>query len=334
MTNQAIYELAIAKQSAKGTAAAAAAFKTRVMGGDVEPTREVKDLEETGRNRLLRTSFVAMTGAEGSPQIAIRPDLVGLLLYGALGVKSVTGAADPYTHTFTPGNSLPYFTIWRMLGDQVWEKFIDCKIGQLEMVSEAGNALSMTATIMARTVQWLNQATYDTEVAVAYSDGQHFVHHHGSGLLVVDGTVIAEMERVAVTINNNSNRQPGDSVVTDDISEGRQRVTIATRQRVAAKALELYKRLHYGSNAPSSGATPTPNVLELGAGGLDLMWRLQATPERSLRHQTNRVQVKSISGFTPGVGHDPLKAEVTYEAYDLEGSPAFQSVLKNAQATY
>lgn len=340
MVAQKVYELAIAKQSAKGTPAVLAGFRTRATGDDVAPTRNVPDLPETGTNRLPRTSFVASLGVEGSPAMGLREEIAGLLLFGALGSKSVSGSADPWTHTITPAVALPYFTIWRMLGELIWEKFVDCKISQLEIVSEAEQALIMTATIVGTKATALSSAVYATEATAAPLAGAGdagtglYVHHHGSGLLLVETAAISRMERVAVTINNNAQRLYGDSVFADDVSEGAQEITIATRQRVAATEVALYNRLHYGASAPSSGTDAVGTILELGAGGLDLMWRRQAAPERSVRFQTgSRVQVSELTGMAPGTGNDPLRAEPTYRILEPDSGAAFSAILKNDLAT-
>lgn len=340
MPSQKLFELAIAKQSGVGVPAAAAQFRTRASGGDIMPVRNVPDFAETGTNRLPRTSFVASMGVDGSPAMGVRDEIAALLLYGALGSKMVSGAADPFTHTLTPANSLPYFTFWRMLGDLVWEKFIDCKVSQVEMVSEAEQAVIMTATIVGTKAQALSSAVYATEataapLAGAGADGTGlYVHHHGSGLLLVEAAAISRMERVAVTINNNVARQMGDSIFADDVTEGAQEITIATRQRVAADEVELYNRLHYGAASPASGTDAVGTILELAGGGLDLMWRRATAPERSIRFQTgDRVQVSAMGGLTPGTGNDPLRAEPTYRVLEPDAGVAFSAILLNNLAT-
>lgn len=333
MTSQKIFEIAVAKQTAKGSPAAAAAFKTRVTGGNVEPVSNIITLAETGRNRLPRTLVKVSHGVDGNPSTAVREDIFGFWLWAALGTKSVAGAGDPFEHTLTPANTTPYFTLWRMLGDMVWEKFQDCKIVSFELTSEAENALSLALTIVGTKAVALDDTTYDAEVAIGYSDGPPFVHHHGSGLLLVEGAAVSRMERVQVRINNGTARYFGDSIYADDVSEGAQEITIATRERVIDAA--MYNRMHYGSATPVTGTEPTSDVITLGAGGLDLMWRRQSAPERSIRFQSgNRVQVSGIGAFAPGTGNDPLRYEPTYTVLDPDSGAALTGIVKNAVASY
>lgn len=410
MPSQKLFELAIAKQTAKGVPATAAAFRTRVSGGNVEPVSNIITLAETGSNRLPRTLLKVSHGVDGNPASYVRDDIFGMWLWLALGTKSavagtvniasssvasptvittttahglttgdsvtisghsgstpsingthtvtVTGATTftipvnvtaggtggtvttgQHTHTITPANTLPYFTLWRKLGDLVWEKFVDCKIAQLEVISEAEQAIQMTATIVGTKATALSSATYATEAGAAPEAGAGetntgaYAHAYGSGLLLVEGVAVTRMERIALTIANGAARQYGDSIYADDISEGAQSITIATRERVVAPA--LYNRLHYGSATPASGTEPTTEVILLTGGGLDFMWRRQATPERSIRFQTgSRVQVAGIGAFAPGTGDDPLRQEPTYTILDPDSGAAFTGIVKNDIAAY
>lgn len=339
MPSQKLFELAIGKQTAKGVPATTAAFRTRVSGGNVEPVSNIITLAETGSNRLPRTLLKVSHGVDGNPASYVRDDIFGLWLWLALGTKSVVGVADPYTHTITPANTLPYFTLWRKLGDLVWEKFVDCKIAQLEVTSEAEQAIQMTATIVGTKATALSSATYATEAAAAPEAGAGetntgaYAHAYGSGLLLVEGVAVTRMERIALTIANGAGRQYGDSIYADDISEGAQSITIATRERVVTPA--LYNRLHYGSATPASGTEPTTEVILLSGGGLDFMWRRQTTPERSIRFQTgSRVQVAGIGAFAPGTGDDPLRQEPTYTILDPDSGAAFTGIVKNDIPVY
>src|SRR5689334_18174517 len=126
-----IHELAFAKQSAKGTPSTTAAFRIPLVGGTVRPRRTVEILEETGTSRVRSQANVMQVGAEGNPEYAVRPAALGLLLYAVLGAKAVSGAGDPYTHTFTNAAEQPWLTFWRQLENLKYEKFVDCKVTQL-----------------------------------------------------------------------------------------------------------------------------------------------------------------------------------------------------------
>lgn len=90
-------DVAIALQSAQGAAAAAAQHRMFLTGGGLAPVKEVADIEETTASRLRSTSYVRVVRADGTPAFVVRPEYVGMLLYGAMGAKSVRGAATVAT---------------------------------------------------------------------------------------------------------------------------------------------------------------------------------------------------------------------------------------------
>lgn len=336
MVAQSIYTLAFAKQTAKGAAATAAAFRVPVVGGDVMPQRTVNDLEETGANRQRSQSYVSRVDAGGAPEFAVRLKPLGLLAYGALGAKAVVGAAAPYTHTITAANALPWFTVWRMLGDLIYDKFIDCKVTQLVLTSEAGQPVRAAVTFMGLDHESLDLSTFTTEVAVAEDNGPPLMHYDGAGAFLLEGAAVSSIERIVVTINNNGSLQQGDSLAGYDVSEGMRNIQIETRQAIIDAA--AYNRFHYGSATPAAGTGPNPEVVELaGPNGIDFLWTQVGAapgPEESLRVQAQRLQIVSLGGYSPGTGNDPLKQDATYRAYQPASGSPLTAVLKNAQATY
>src|SRR5687767_7451259 len=129
-----IADLSMAVQTAKGTPAVPGATtmsRIYLAGGGLRAVKETADLEETSSGRLRNENFTRVIRAEGTPEAFVRPEMIGWLLWGALGAKAVTGAADPWTHTFTLANTQPYMTFWKMLGGLLFERFGDCKIVSL-----------------------------------------------------------------------------------------------------------------------------------------------------------------------------------------------------------
>lgn len=337
MPSQSIYDLAIAPQSARGTAAAAAAFRMRVAGGTPMPVRTVNDVEETSPDRLRAQAFVANVGVEGQPDVFVRLPSMGLLWYLAMGAKSVSGAADPYTHVFTLANAQPWFTAWRMVGDLLYERFVDCKLAQLIVTSQNGAPVRGQFTIMGLHSEFIDQSTFETEAESAdLDDGPVLMHYDGAGKFLVEGTAVGSIERIVTTINNNTSQQQGDSLEGYDVSEGMRTIQIETTQAIEDAA--LYNRFHYGSATPSVGDGPTKEVLELGgANGVDFEWEQVSDtpgPERSMRLQAPRLQVMSVSGYEPGSGNDPLKRATTYSVKSPASGSGLTITELNGVASY
>ena len=336
MVSQAIHDLGIAKQSAEGVAAAAAAFRTRVSGGTIGPVRTINDLEETTRDRMIRRAYVSTAGVEGAPTMFPRPGMLGLLLYLALGDAS-SDATDPTAveHEITNANLLPYFTAWRMLGDTLYERFVDCKIAQLVLTSEAGGPLSAQVTVQGKRPQKIDAALFATEAEAAdVDDGRPFYHYDGEGAFMVEGVAVSTIRRVQVTINNNAARWQGDGLLAEDVVDGRLDISIETQQRVTDAA--LWNRYHYGTAAPTNGANVSPEVIELAGSGIDFKWTaVDATPgpERSARLEATRLQINSLAGYEPGTGTDPLVATVGYRVFSPDSGAGLTATVINGEAT-
>src|SRR4051794_27816506 len=92
-------DIGIALQTAQAAAAAAAQHRMYLTGGGLAPVKNTQDIEETTADRLRAAAFVTQVAADGAPSFIVRPDFIGMLLYGAMGAKAVAGVGDPYTHT-------------------------------------------------------------------------------------------------------------------------------------------------------------------------------------------------------------------------------------------
>ena len=329
-----IHELAFAKQTAQGTPATVADYKIPLVGGTVRPRRDIQVLEETGDSRLRDIAYVSQVGVEGSPEYAIRPLALGLILFGVLGSQAVTGAADPYEHEFTEADEQPWLTFWRRMhldgANYLYEKFVDCRITQLVLTSEAGQPIRAGMTVMGLDPRALSSADYATEVAVDQESGAPFMHYDGKGALTVDGTVVSSIERVVTTINNQNTFQQGDAVQGYDAAEGMLDVRVETTQKILDD--DLYNQFHYGAASPASGDQASSEVIELAA-GVSFLWTRQATPERSLRIQGSRLQIQNVEGFEPNTGNDPMKRNSTYALLRPASGAGITATLKNDRAT-
>jgi hypothetical protein len=327
-----IGSLGVAVQATKGTAAAAPAHRYTLTGGGLGPNPEVSDLEESSATRLRVGSYMARTRAAGTPAAYARPNMLGILLYGAMGGKAVTGAADPYTPTFTLATVQPYLTFWRDLGDILFERFVDCKLSSLVLRSVEGQALIVEHGVVGLGAQ----SQTAIEASPALDAGDPFVHYDAQGQLLVEGVAVSSIRSVIVTINTGAAAIPGDSLSGYAVSEGMLEITIETVQLIENAG--LWNRLHYGTAAPADDAIQTRGVLELGGSpaGLDLKWTkrdnagVAAAPARELEILAPRVQVRSIGGFDVNTNGEPLTATVTYRVYRPAAGNGLTAILKNS----
>jgi hypothetical protein len=323
-----IADVSFAVQTAKGAAAAVGTNRLWMAGGSQPHSAEVKeDFEETSGQRMLSDSYISTVSVEGAPEFFVMPESIAPLLYGVLGAQSITGAADPWTHTFVPSASLPYFTFWRMLGNGLTEKMTDCIIASLVLHGESGKPLRVTPTIMGLTPTYLTPA----EATAPIEKTNRFMHWDASQAYKVEGSPVACIRSFDLTIDNGAELIPGDALVACDVSVGRLAVTASTTQLVTD--FDLWKRLHYASLTPANGAAHTGTVLELAGSppGLDWLWTRVAA-SRTLEILVPRVQVEPFDD-EPDVAGTPLVRTVEYRAVQPASGAAITAIVKNSKAT-
>ena len=327
-----IADLAWAIQSAKGSAVADGSdvFRAYLAGGEQPHGEQVReDFEETTGGRMLSDSYVSQASVTGAPEFFVMPKSIGSLLYGVLGAKAVSGAGDPYTHTFTWATTVPYFTFWRMLGNGLYEKLTDCIITHLKIHGESGKPLRVTPTIMGLTPTYLASSV----AAASVEKTQRFMHYDGAGALKVEGTAVSHIRSFDLDVDNGAAIVPGDSLTPNDVSIGRLTIEMATTQLVTD--FTLWKRLMYASSTPSGGdpATSTPLELAGSPAGLAPKWTRVAA-SRTLEVLIPRVQVLPFADV-PDVSGNPLVRQVTYRAFaPTDGSTPMTAKVLNSLASY
>lgn len=237
------------KQTAKGTAAtpaAASAYKMPLTGGGIAPGRETDNLSETDASRDQGITYVTSTGVEGSPEMYVRDASAGFWLFSVLGADAVTGTTD-FTHVMTPANVLPYITVWRNIGDTLYEQFRDCKVGSLSISAEAGQPLTMTAGIMGLQSTRLTAAP-DQATPIPVQSGA--VYNYNDATVSLGGGPTALVSSFELTIENNMTSQQTDNVVPYDVAEGMRTVTLGFD--MIFETLDEYNKFLYGGAAGTS----------------------------------------------------------------------------------
>lgn len=155
--NRAIGYMGVNVQSARGTAASAAAFKFPIYSGGIKPVVNLSDDEISAASRNQADPYIA--GSEVTVEFETRA-FVGsfvMLMEAVMGSRTTTGAGDPYSHTCDTG-TLPYLTFFESIGpsDAVRISVQDVKIDTLDVtwdgpgacrvsVSGKGSVADMTA---------------------------------------------------------------------------------------------------------------------------------------------------------------------------------------------
>jgi hypothetical protein len=245
----------LAKQTAKGAAAANPTYGLGVRGGST--LRVEIDQENDGITFASRVSSDDNRNgivAGAAIQTRLWPRSSGLLLYGALGGISTTGAG-PYTHTITPAASLPYLTTFAQL-DTEYHKVADCKVNSLTIAWSERSPVEVEYDLMGIT------ATLYTSSWTATNDenGQvRFIPPGGTFQVdAVSGTpATAKVVGGRITINNNLVPIPlSASVLPDDIFEAE--AALEVELRLMPDNTTEWRKLLTGAGG---GTTPTGSVV-------------------------------------------------------------------------
>lgn len=144
-----------AKQTAKGSAASAAAYANALTSGDAGSYATKEEVIETTSNKPYPFDAVRIEAVPSMDcTLLAQPRSVGLLLLGVLGTDVVTGGPTPYTHTITAAQDLPYFTVFGQVGSSDYLKFSDCKLDELTLSFKDAGKLEVQSKFIGCTDNW------------------------------------------------------------------------------------------------------------------------------------------------------------------------------------
>lgn len=326
-----VADLGFAIQPAKGVPADPSdAFLMFLAGGTmVGSTGTDNPFEETTGSRTRSDRYVSERHVEGAPEFFVTPRTIGALLFAVLGDILTTGSGDPYTHLITNAMTRPWLTFWRRQSDLRIERSVDCKIDSLVLSGESGLPLRAAAN-----VQGLSATPGDPLPPEVLPDTlDRIIYYHGEGRLKIEDAPVRSIRTFALTLPNNGELIPGDSLTPIDISEGVFEPTLSITRLAESSA--MLNRKWYGSDDPAGDAKLTTEVLRL-VDGVDFTFMTKAAvpgPERSLRILLPEVTVQPYD-VQPDTGSTPLTEEFTLDALDNGSDPVISATVVNNVAAY
>ena len=186
-------------------------------GGAIAPNiaQEKDDLTSGQRS----SSSVYRSGAEPGTSILGRANLasMGMVLWGALGGKAVTGASAPYTHTFKLANTLPSFTLFEIIPDGAGidvPRLAGAKVDSLELSWTGNGPLKVSASYKGRALSFGASGT--ASVTDETSLTTNFIPAGGTFKLSVDsGTpATALIKSGTITLTNKLVQQQYSGTIT------------------------------------------------------------------------------------------------------------------------
>lgn len=312
------------KQTAKGAAATislTAAYKMPFSGGNIAPVRETDQLSETDSSRDRGVTYVQSSGVEGSPEFYVRDASIGFWLWAVLGADAVTGTMPNFVHTITPSNTLPYITVWRNIGDLLFEQYRDCKVGSLTISAEAGQPLTATAGIQGLQASRLTAAP-DTATPVPLQNGA--VYNYNDATVTLAGGATALVSSFEVSIENNLTRQQTDDVVPYDVVEGVREIGL--NFNLIFETLDEYNKFHYGS---ASGTSISADVYTTNA---TFAFAKAGSVNNGVSFTFPSIAYTEFP-IEPNPGGDAITASISAAA-QRTGSAVITATIKNQVATY
>lgn len=256
------------RQSAKGTPATAATTtvgydQPKWAGGHLSPNKKLGNAEFIDGSRFGSPSTYtdAVGGEVGSLSLQLQPENAGLYAAAILGVDTVTGASDPYTHTITSaGTSGHWATWWQKVGSSVGperQRFSDSKIAKLALSSTFADKV-LKADL---DIQSLSAAqTFSTDAAKSQNTSDPYFHTEATGTFSVDSTVINEVTESMLEIDTQMKPFYGDSIAPLQLIEGKGLITNSVKSIVTDDTLGKFRKAVYNAASPSSGTDPNSAV--------------------------------------------------------------------------
>lgn len=328
----------MAKQTAKGSAASVPIKRPNWAGGDVAPARQDGKQSWMSPERFGRyADYVDQISGAGDPQIPANPSDLAYLCYLFFGAESVSGAGDPYTHTFTPQLAGGFWsTWWKSVGGSlpVRQKFADARISQLAVEgSTANKVVTGTPTLLILDPAEIIAA----DPVVGFSSGDPFLYTEGESTFTIDGSVHRGHSQFQVVWNENLSLVYGDSVMAYDVAAGEPLITITVSIYLDSLGLQRYNTAVYGEPTPAAGKKPSKFLPALGSYGFNLVKKDAAgaiTPAREFALTLPGVKWTPDVAIAPNPSGGATEVQLTGEVRKSGVSALSTVAIKNGDAAY
>ena len=237
-------------------------------------------------------------------------------LKACLGKETHSGAADPYTHTFTPlaAQNLPSLTIY-VNRSVIQHQFLGCTVRRLRLTLERGIVMGVVDIVAARDKKATIDATVRTYPA------ELFTARHGALTIVDDVSALTEL--FEVTIENAVD-------VEDGVRQGSRfpaefpvaGIDVTGRVRLAFKTQAEYTRFWGGAEGPSETTAATFAIVET----------LTYSATRTLTITCSKAKWTRIA--TPITGRDRIRQDLEFRALWDVTDNVIKVVVKNAHSSY
>lgn len=237
----------------------------RLRGGTLEPNRDLLIPDpEIGGGRDRVDAYLGAVAFTGDYEFYLRLKEAAILLKGALGTPGApTTATGITTHTFTPQDVLPFFSIEEKIanGFEVF-RYTDVKVNTFHLEAEANGYLMGTAGMIARLQTSGNTGSSPTTLL----DNSPLIV--GTNIVVTYNGVTLPAKSFSIDINNNLDDDDFrlGSLYLGEITEHQREVSMGLTIRPQDAA--LWRQAVYGvsgATAPGGVTTKQQTVITISS---------------------------------------------------------------------
>lgn len=256
------------RQAVKGTPATAATItvgynRPKWFDGQLGAKSTLASEEYVDGQRFASPANYTDTigGEVGTLTIQVQAENAGLYAAQILGVDTVTGASDPFTHTITSaGSSGSWGTWWQKVGVAVGphrEMYSDSKFAKLMMVcGDKQNVMHY-----ALDVQSVNPAqVFETDAAKTEDATDPYYYSEAEGAINFDGTVLTDVNEETLEVDTGLKPYYANGPIATQLIEGKGTIITALKSIVTDETRLKYNKALYGETAPAAGKKPIKSV--------------------------------------------------------------------------
>lgn len=321
----------VAKQTAKGSPAAAASFLFGLSGGPIAAVEIAQSEDElTSASRTLDGAYREKVDVAVEIASRVYTGSAGLWLLGALGTVNTTGAGDPYSHAFSTAAALPYLTVFGSMGASDAAKTLvqDVKVDELELKWEGSAPVELTAAGIGTTIDPTG-AAFTSGATDERAGANYFVPVGGTftydavgstnaAAVVTDGSIKISNACEAIHASG--------SIVASDVFEGRQKVEVELT--VIPDNVNDWIELMSGS---TTGSAPTGDVQY---GSFNIAFTEHGSGTHTLTITSSKIAwLAELPELDPAGGPAEMKLVGTCY-YNTTNSDVFDVTLTSATASY
>lgn len=291
------YRVGIADQTAEGTAASVADFRLPVYAGPAGPEEERRDHEVADGNAFRPGEYKARGWVSGTIEWTAFPDSLPRILAAHFGdnFDTVTGAADPFTHTQIRKDTPLFHTLWvgrpKADGTFEYDQLVDCIATAFEFRYSSGNLVRIATEILGKkSVGNATAPTFTTTNTLTASD---FGYTWDNATLKIDlaatpavTTINYLSEFVVRFAYNGAALEWTDDFFPRYFDIGQWMVGFSGT--AIAEDWTQYNATFYGAAAPAANTDHSPSALR---GSLDFLLAIGPTANAN---RTTQIQVPEI----------------------------------------